>query len=610
MFEYKNADMGLAKPYIIFEVANSHGGNLNYLNSLIQKYQELNWEKKGIKFQPFKPELIAVPDYEWYDVYKKLFIGLDEWDRIINSGDLNGVVWLDLFDVYGVSVLKEHLSNIFGIKLQASVLKNVELYTELKQLNLSSIELMINVSGYGLNEIDEYITAFKSLKPKKLIIQFGFQRYPTTIRDVGLQKIKILKVAFPDISLCFADHVLAKDDFSVFAPACGYLMGCEYLEKHICLDREETKYDHYSALEFDEVNKMLETLDNVILAGSGLFVSVEEKKYLESSEQKPLTRWDMKKGEMISSADVCFRRTSKSGFLLNEIKETQSKGFILSKDLKKGEMLDDSCFCKASVGVIVACRMKSSRLKDKALLPIVDVPSVEHCLKNCLRSEIAEKVVLATSYLPEDAILGNHLLDGRVEFFKGDPDDVIKRYVAAAEKNEIDVIVRVTADCPVISSEIIDFLVKSHFESGADYSCVNHAAVGTAAEIYNASALRRVLTYMGSTSYSEYMTWYMKNNPEIFKVNIVNLPKEMIREYRLTLDYKEDLEMFNMLFEKLRKKEMDSNLKNIFEVLDADMSLSRINSNIGQRYEQDESLIAELNRCTKIKDMTLYRYFI
>jgi N,N'-diacetyllegionaminate synthase len=47
------------------------------------------------------------------------------------------------------------------------------------------------------------------------------------------------------------------------------------------------------------------------------------------------------------------------------------------------------------------------------------------------------------------------------------------------------------------------------------------------------------------------MTWYFRNNPDHFKLNIVSLPEAYVRNYRLTLDYAEDLEMFEALFSKL-----------------------------------------------------------
>ena len=113
---------------------------------------------------------------------------------------------------------------------------------------------------------------------------------------------------------------------------------------------------------------------------------------------------------------------------------------------------------------------------------------------------------------------------------------------------------RVTGDCPFISPEIIDNLIESHFTKGADYTAARKFAVGTAGEVYNVNALNFILKKMKHAPYSEYMPWYFLNNKNYFKINLVDLPKNLIRSYRLTLDYKEDLLMFNNLAKKAKKK--------------------------------------------------------
>jgi spore coat polysaccharide biosynthesis protein SpsF (cytidylyltransferase family) len=96
------------------------------------------------------------------------------------------------------------------------------------------------------------------------------------------------------------------------------------------------------------------------------------------------------------------------------------------------------------------------------------------------------------------------------------------------------------------------------------------------------------------------MTWYMQNNQDIFKVEIVDLPAEMVRDYRLTLDYPEDLKMFNCLYDELKKGQVIPSLANVFAILDENQSISSINSNITLQYKSDTDLINTLNRVTKI----------
>ena len=325
------------------------------------------------------------------------------------------------------------------------------------------------------------------------------------------------------------------------------------------------------------------------------------KIYLEKTIGKPDTKKKINQGKIVSKDDLIFKRTDKIGINIKKINEIQSNFYILNKELNKYSTLNVEDFKKAKIGVIVAARMKSSRLKNKAILPIYGIPSIERCLQNCLKFKFVNDVILATSIVPEDNILKNYTLDGKVKFWQGDLDDVISRYFGACKKYDIDVIFRVTGDCPVVSPEISELLLKSHFEQGADYTAANECAVGSACEIYNVEVLKRIISYFGKADYSEYMTWYVRNNPNFFKINIVDLPDNLVRKYRLTLDFQEDLDMFNLLFQELDKNNYESTLINIFKILDSHSEIVNINSHIKLRYKEDKQLIENLNKVTKIK---------
>ena len=73
------------------------------------------------------------------------------------------------------------------------------------------------------------------------------------------------------------------------------------------------------------------------------------------------------------------------------------------------------------------------------------------------------------------------------------------------------------------------------------------------------------------------MPWYFLNNKNYFKINLVDLPKNLIRSYRLTLDYKEDLLMFNNLAKKQKKNFSFINKRNL-KILDKNKKISKINA--------------------------------
>ena len=589
-------------PHFILELANFHGGNPDKIIELINKFSKLNYNNLGIKFQPFKFDKIALPDYSEYDIYKGLFIPEDKWENLIELAYSKiGKVWLDIFDLYGIEILEKNMAKIYGIKLQASVLNNGEIISSLSKMDLSNKELIINISGYELSEIEDIISNFNKLKFKKIILQIGFQNYPTNIKDTSLRKIEIIKNCFPEYEISFADHISAKDKYAQTFPIYACLKGCTYIEKHVCLNRSEAVYDYFSALEYKEIKKILEEIKKVRESYSSRFIPITEKIYLEKTVEKPIIKNKINPGQIVSKDDLIFRRANKIGITIKKINKIQSNFYILNKELNKYSTLNVEDFKKAKIGVIVAVRMKSSRLKNKAILPIYGVPSIERCLQNCLKFKFVNDVILATSTMSEDNILKDCTLGGKAKFWQGDPDDVISRYIGACEKYNIDVVIRVTGDCPVISPEIAELLLKLHFKEGADYTGANKFAVGSACEIYNVEALKRIILYFGKANYSEYMTWYMRSNPSFFKINIVDLPDDLLRNYRLTLDFQEDLDMFNLLFQELDKNNYESTLINIFKILDNHPEIVHINSHIKQVYKENKQLIENLNKVTKIK---------
>lgn len=586
-------------PYIIFEIANTHSGEIELVMEMIKEFSNLDYPKKGIKFQVFYPDTIALPDYEWYSVYKKLYFSKKTWKLIIQKARDYGDVWLDLFDLYSTEVLSENLKFITGVKIQASILENYEVYNELLKLDISKKKIILNISGYEVDRIKNLINNF-ALLTKNIIIQIGFQGYPTDIEDTSLNKISVLKENFPEYEISIADHADAESRFAKQVPIYSALLGCSYLEKHFCLSRKETKYDKFSALNIDEFKTLSEDIKQLVSANSGSFIKNTEKKYLQQSIQIPILNKDLSDKDLVGYEDLFFRRTSQQGIQTEEIFGIQGRHNVLDKNKPKYSPIFLEDFRKAKIGVIVACRMKSKRLPQKAIIPILGVSSVERCLVQCLEIKGIDKIILATSNLDEDSVLEDNTCDSRVIFFQGDPDNVIKRYVDACKKFEIDIVVRITADCPLIIPEIIEQLVDEHFKSGADFTYANSFAVGTSGEIINFNALKKISEIFEKAEYSEYMSWYFKNNPENFKINAVDLPKEFIRDYRMTLDYPEDLLMFEQLYQLLGGEKKAHMGKEIFEALDSNPSISKINQNKTLKYLSDKKLIHLLDQKTKI----------
>jgi spore coat polysaccharide biosynthesis protein SpsF (cytidylyltransferase family)/sialic acid synthase SpsE len=591
----------MESPYNIIEFANTHSGNFDYALELINSFKGYN-KGFGIKFQPFHPDSLATKDYEWYAVYQKLHFDPFQWKELIDTVYQTKDVWLDIFDNYGAMILEENHSQIFGVKFQASVLYNYALIERIKFIDLSHKKLIINIASYSLDEITKIIARIsRELNPEEIVLEVGFQAYPTNLLDSGLGKIKTIREEI-SCRIAFADHVDGKSENSIWLPVIAMLEGANIIEKHVMLSGRKTEYDFFSSITPEKYETLVSKQKQYQEAINQPFINLREEEYLKNSLMIPLLSRDIDRGNLLNICeDVDYKRSGKKGLKSQEIYNLQAGFHILSVDKKANESFLQGDFKKATIATIIACRLKSSRLPRKALLHIGELTSVEFCISNALKFRNVNHTILATSTLESDSELKKYILSQEVIFHQGDPDDVIQRYLDIIRNMKIDVIIRVTADMPFIDNEICQILLESHFKKGADYTTATQACIGTNLEIINSKALEKVKQYFPVAEYSEYMTWYFKNNPEYFRLNFVDLPNDLIRNYRLTLDYQEDIDMFraiNNYFSQVGEKSYS--LRDVFDFLDCNPKIASINSNKTVRYQSDNQLIEILNKETKI----------
>ena len=588
--------------YYILEVANTHGGNLNYLNLLLDEFAGLKAPKIGIKFQAFKYDEIATKDYEWYETYKKLHFSSNEWEGIIDKASQTKDVWLDIFDGYGIEIFDNNFSKIHGIKLQSSVLENNNVFEKLEQLDLAEKTVILNIAGHSIDQVKVLISKYENkLKPRELLIEIGFQSYPTKLEDSGMSKINLIKKLFPN-KIVFADHTDGTSDDAIELPFAASLSGVDYIEKHIMHSSLKTIYDFQSSISLTQFLKLKTKVDLYQNLNKQDFINQREKDYLKKTIQIPVLSKNKAKNTEINLLDFNYKRTSKLGFDSVTLNTMLGSGYVkLNSDKAINDTLKTGDLSKVKIACIVAARLKSSRLKSKALLKIGKLSSIELCLKNCLKFENVDQVFLATSVLAEDAELSNFTYNEKVILHKGDPENVIQRYLDIIDDQGIDVFVRVTGDMPFVSNDILQFLLKEHFKSGADYTVGAEAAVGTNLEIINTDALKKISKHFPKAEYSEYMTWYFQNNPEHFHLNFVDLPDKWIRDYRLTLDYQEDLDMFNEIQRYFDINNLDFSIERLFDFLDMNKKIGSLNAHLELKYKTDQMLIDKLNNKTKIK---------
>jgi len=113
---------------------------------------------------------------------------------------------------------------------------------------------------------------------------------------------------------------------------------------------------------------------------------------------------------------------------------------------------------KLKITAIVQARLNSTRLPGKVLLKIKLKSILEIIQARLKESKYVNKIIFA---IPKnDKLLKNFLKKKKFNYFLGSNENVLQRYYECAKKNKSNIIVRITADCPLIDSGIIDNMIK------------------------------------------------------------------------------------------------------------------------------------------------------
>jgi spore coat polysaccharide biosynthesis protein SpsF len=196
-------------------------------------------------------------------------------------------------------------------------------------------------------------------------------------------------------------------------------------------------------------------------------------------------------------------------------------------------------------GVIVAARTGSSRLPNKALFPLLGVPSLSFLLRRLKSSRLADVVMVATTDDAEDDVLEELAEREGAPVFRGHPRDLIARYVAAAQWAGLDRVARITADCPFVDGALVDHcLLACDGARGWDVASTKGAfPVGLDCEIYRAETMRAVAASGDLTeAHREHLTLYLYDHPESYAKLTVAPPDEWRRPGVYTLDDRADYE--------------------------------------------------------------------
>lgn len=220
--------------------------------------------------------------------------------------------------------------------------------------------------------------------------------------------------------------------------------------------------------------------------------------------------------------------------------------------------------------IIIQARTGSKRQPRKVLAELAGGTVLECVIRRCQQSTNSSEVIVATSTLPGDNEVAELTAFLGIPVYRGSENDVLLRYIEAARKFDATVLIRITADCPLIDPAVIDRVVDIYRQTPADYVVVQGYPNGVGdAELLTLSALERSLaeTSPDETFYREHVMTYIVDHPEIFSLHIEDAPAAFWKpEIHLSVDEPDDLEIVRQIYKHFAPR-LDFHAAEIMEFL-------------------------------------------
>jgi spore coat polysaccharide biosynthesis protein SpsF len=233
---------------------------------------------------------------------------------------------------------------------------------------------------------------------------------------------------------------------------------------------------------------------------------------------------------------------------------------------------------------IVQARMGSTRLPGKVLLDLGGKTVLGRVLRRLQRSTLLEQIVVATSTHPADDTVVEECSRYEVSVFRGDEADVLDRFYQAAKRFEAQIVVRITADCPLIDAEIIDKVIREFTSRRPDYASNTLRRTyprGLDTEVMTFKALQRSYAQAGESYQRAHVTPFIYQNPDRFEVFSVENEIDY-SDYRWTLDTAEDLQFLRAVFQRMNNRD-DFSWRDVLQLLESEPQLMEINGAVLQK---------------------------
>ena len=230
--------------------------------------------------------------------------------------------------------------------------------------------------------------------------------------------------------------------------------------------------------------------------------------------------------------------------------------------------------------IFISVRSGSTRLPQKALKTICGRATIEHLIDRLKKSQCADIVVLCTTELSEDDRLCEIAQNNNIHYFRGSAPDKLQRWLGAAQKHDIDFFVNADGDDIFFDAGLADLCFTQYSQSGATLDFIDGRGLYNDVYGIKRSALEAVCRTKQDND-TEFVQPYFVDNKHgnnFLSAKIDQVPdKYQKRDFRLTLDYEEDLEFFRLVIEHFMHSKEEMTFENILLFLEDNPTIVAVN---------------------------------
>jgi len=236
--------------------------------------------------------------------------------------------------------------------------------------------------------------------------------------------------------------------------------------------------------------------------------------------------------------------------------------------------------------ITITVRLKSERLPKKVLLDLKGKRYIERMIERLKTVKRVSGIILCTSTLKEDDLLVEIAKENEIDYYRGHPDDVMLRIYNGAKKLDADVLVGTTGD-NVFQDTFIDKMIDFFDVNNVDFVFCYDLPIGIPSFLARMDTFKKAIDTKDEIN-TERWVGYL-NRPDVYNVLKfkVSDPLYYHPDWRLTLDYPEDYEVFKIIYDELYQEGEIFSIEEIMMLLNNKPEIMKVNRDKAQQKDPE-----------------------